>query len=217
MTEVQPAPRFESALVVRRGGQLRVGPTRRSPEATARSLPQAMFRISRAPVLAISLSLRHVHSERRDRGAEPQRAGPERCPLRSCPRRARAHPYAQRADAQRARGEPCCPCPGRPAARPVPVDPSQRYRARPCVASAAISNAPPPAASPVSRKGHRCVLLDEWVISLTEDHADGPPTGGPLRLPQTPPLGGTLPRMQRPRLGPLPAVAPRAARPTSCT
>ena len=44
------------------------------------------------------------------------------------------------------------------------------------------------------RKGHRCVLLDELMISLTEDHADGPPSGGPLRLPQTPPLGGTLPR-----------------------
>ena len=43
------------------------------------------------------------------------------------------------------------------------------------------------------RKGHRCVLLDEWVISLTEDHADGPPSGGPLQLPQSPPLGGTLP------------------------
>ena len=43
------------------------------------------------------------------------------------------------------------------------------------------------------RKGHRCVLLDELVISLTEDHADDPPSGGPQRLPQTPPLGGTLP------------------------
>ena len=48
------------------------------------------------------------------------------------------------------------------------------------------------------RKGHRCVLLDESVISLTEDHADGPPSGGPLRLPQTPPLGGTLPNISNP-------------------
>ena len=36
------------------------------------------------------------------------------------------------------------------------------------------------------RKGHRCVLLDEWVISLTEDHADGPPSGGPLRATSIP-------------------------------
>ena len=50
----------------------------------------------------------------------------------------------------------------------------------------------------IIRKGHQCVLPEEWAISLTEDHADGPPTGGPPRLPQPPPLGGTLPFRTRP-------------------
>ena len=40
---------------------------------------------------------------------------------------------------------------------------------------------------------HRCALLDEWVTSSHRGSHRWPPSGGPLRLPQTPPLGGTLP------------------------